>query len=127
MAGTKGRSGRRQIASVPAGFSLPSLGDSEESVLAYTEALARAVSAGPDNGGIDPRVGDTLQKVAATHLRALTQRAGRSNMLEEFRKQEAELERLKRVGRLNEEADRQHARTGDDDGPAVWDEEPTEH
>lgn len=81
------------------------------------------MQAGPDAGGIDARVGDTLQKVAATHLRALTQKSGRSNLLEKFRQLKANYLELKRQGLAREEADRQHARTGAEDGPAVWDDE----
>ncbi len=114
----------RKVSKPPTGFELPSLDSSEDSAMQYTRALAIAVQ----SGALDPRIGDTLQKVVATHLRALKQKKDQTNVLDEYRQLRAELERLKREGKAREAADRRHARTGADEGPAVWDEEePAKH
>lgn len=117
MPGVKGRSGRRKLAEVPTGFDLPPLGEDESSVMAHLEALSAAVR----TGVIDPRVGDTLHKVASAHLRAVSARSDRAKLVEKVNRLEAHLEEVTKQALAYEVATRQHARTGEE--PAMYDED----
>jgi hypothetical protein len=116
MAGTKGRSGPRKIAAVPQGFDLPPLGDDEQSVMAHFEALSRAVR----TGEIDPRVGDTLHKIAAAHLRAINSRSENRRLIDTVKRLAARLDEVQLAAKAQAVATRQHARTGADDEDATY-------
>jgi hypothetical protein len=116
MSGVKGRSGRRNLASVPRHFDLPQLGGSESTVMEHLEALSSAVR----TGKLDPRVGDTLHRIAAAQLRAIAALTDKYQLLDALERLSRRVEEIELSAKAHEVATRQHARTGDDE-PAVFD------
>lgn len=117
MAGTKGRSGRKDLQrpAVPAG--LPEIGDTKETVSAFVDAVARKLAA----GDLDVRVAEALTRLAAVNARLVVLNYNRGEILDEVRKLHANYEELERQGRAKAEAVRNH--TIEQDGPAVWHED----
>jgi hypothetical protein len=118
VAGTKGRSGRRNIAQTPDDFDLPPLGDDILSVRTHLEALSKAVR----TGVIDPRVGDSLHKIAAAHLRALVAETDKKEITEVIKRLAKRLDAIDLAANAEAIATRQHARTGDDEPAAEYDD-----
>jgi archaellum biogenesis ATPase FlaH len=118
MAGVKGRSGRRSLTAVPVDFDLPPLGDDEQSVMLHLEALSRSVR----TAQIDPRIGDTLQKIAAAHLRAINSRGEVRRLIETVKKLSARLDEVQLAAKQRAVETREHARTGAGEEDAVYDD-----
>lgn len=101
MAGTKGRSGRREI--IPTSVDLPPFTNDVASIIVYLDAVRAAVVA----GDLDPRTAEPLIACARVALQALKHQHSRADIDEVKALYEA-AKSLAREGVEHEVADRRH-------------------
>jgi hypothetical protein len=104
-------SGRRRVKPPAKDLELPAMGDSEDSIGAYCEAVNTAVA----SRKLDPRTADTLHAGARAKLASLRQKHTR-NELNDLYALLAEARAINQAGLARAAAERVHAEVGTSEG-----------